>query len=567
MTSHKLSKMIKPSISHKIVFAIVALVTASLIINAMWITQMQHDAMMRSLQGKGSILTLQMKAEWDFIEVNQELINTTSGNLYEFKGLHCAIVGKSISSIFSANNDLVVTHYTNIETRNPIDMPDSFEEEALEAFLDDPQRTEYYGVTDYEGRESFRYLSVLNATESCLECHGDPIGEIDITGHEKEGWQLGDMAGAVSMVFNIDEDMAAFEQQKNQSIGFGILYTFLTCVIIYLIISGLVLKPLNALRRGVHSLSSGKFDTNVNESHFQNEFLELASDFNTMSKELSTVYENLENQVEDRTEQLRIINGELEVERERLAKANVYLKETVDLKTDFLNMMSHELRTPLTSILVFTDILLSGAETLEEKSVIMEIQASSKDLLATINNTLEVARFEAGKAVLNRGIVDIGELVSVVEGVVLPLAEKKNICFMTDIDPRIPLLWVDWEKLRHAIENLCSNAIKFTSEGGDVSLFIYMDEERADNLIIQVSDTGIGIEEKSRVTIFEKFVQSDSSAKRRFSGTGLGLSLAKQMVELHGGAISVESDIGRGSTFTISIPIVRKDNQNENTDS
>ena len=155
---------------------------------------------------------------------------------------------------------------------------------------------------------------------------------------------------------------------------------------------------------------------------------------------------------------------------------------------------------------------------------------------------------------MSRETVDLGDIVGMVQAVVQPLAMRKGIAFTCEIDPDVPLVTADFEKLRHVLENLCGNAVKFTSEGGAVLLAVSYHPE-CGQVWMRVTDTGIGIAKKDQRRIFDRFVQADSSASRSYNGTGLGLALAKEYAEMHGGTISVESEPGRGSTFTVRIPV------------
>ena len=137
----------------------------------------------------------EMDAVWTFMDNSQTVINTGPDGSYSFKGLHCSIVGKSVGTLFSYGNAYTI-RYTNFNPRNLQDRPDSFEAEALTAFLENPALTEYFGYADFDGTQRFRYLRKLEVDASCLACHGDPAGELDITGAVREGWTLDSLGGA-----------------------------------------------------------------------------------------------------------------------------------------------------------------------------------------------------------------------------------------------------------------------------------------------------------------------------------------------------------------------------------
>jgi signal transduction histidine kinase len=240
----------------------------------------------------------------------------------------------------------------------------------------------------------------------------------------------------------------------------------------------------------------------------------------------------------------------------RLERANENLQKESQYKSDFLATMSHEFRTPLTAILAFTDLYGRSKTSISERDqdAIKEVKDNGAILLNMINNILEVARIDAGRVEMNYDLIDLVDLISTVEGGIRPLAERRNIGLTTTINPDVPLIHADWEKLRRIVENLASNAVKFTRRGGKVEISVRLDDDKS-KIAIAVSDTGIGIKEEDIPHIFEKFVQLDKSAYRRYGGSGLGLAVVKDLIAAHHGTITVESMFKKGSTFTVHIPI------------
>ncbi len=225
------------------------------------------------------------------------------------------------------------------------------------------------------------------------------------------------------------------------------------------------------------------------------------------------------------------------------------------LKSEFLANMSHELRTPLNSIIGFSDILLdSEAGPLADRQMkyVSNISKSGKHLLTLINDILDLSKIEAGKMELQHEKFLFRDVLNDVEAVVSPLAENKNLCLSTSIGADDICINADRLKLTQVLFNLVSNAIKFTPEGGSVMI---RTENNADTLVIKVEDTGIGIPESAQCDLFKPFTQVESSSNRQFGGTGLGLSLAKKLIKLHGGEIWVESEPGSGSVFGFSVPL------------
>jgi signal transduction histidine kinase len=225
-------------------------------------------------------------------------------------------------------------------------------------------------------------------------------------------------------------------------------------------------------------------------------------------------------------------------------------------KSDFLASMSHELRTQLSSIIGFSELLSDSTpgrfDAQSRHKFLAQINSSGRYLLALVDDILDLSKVEAGQTVLRIENVVISEAVRNVASTIEPLATKKSIRIVANGAGagQVP---ADAGKLRQMLLNLVSNAVKFTPDGGLVSI----DARRLeDSVEISVSDTGIGIAESDRARLFEAFRQLDSTLARQQHGTGLGLALTKRFAELHGGQILVESELGKGSVFTLRLPLV-----------
>ena len=537
---------------------IVVLLAVSLVANIGWTTMNKRAQMESELCEKGQVLAQQMDAVWEFMASNQdrlEQISYTEDGVYQ--GLHCAIVGRSIGALFTSQSTYT-TRFVNFNPRNDADEPDAFESAALDAF-NAGTASEFYEITQYEGEEVFRYLAPMRIEENCLDCHGEPAGEIDVTGYAKEGWEIGDVGGAISIVMPLD---VYVESERNSIVQDVIFFggMLVVCLLImYAALSYLVTRPLSKIQAGVESIQTGDLNVRLAHTESSREMKRLMAEFNQMARELADIYGNLETQVEDRTAQLARANDVLECQRAQLEEANERLRDENRYKSDFLAMMSHELRTPLTSIIAFAELLNRDSQPSDSKEAETrgEIEANSRALLLMINDILEMSRLDAGRTDMNVETVDVGDVVGMADAVVRPLADKRGIDFSCEIDADVPLIEADFEKVRHVLENLCGNAMKFTPEGGSVRLRVGYHPVR-DEVWLQVSDTGIGIAKADQQRIFERFVQADSSPARKYNGTGLGLALAKGYAEMHGGSISVESEPGAGSLFTVRVPVKAK---------
>ena len=238
-------------------------------------------------------------------------------------------------------------------------------------------------------------------------------------------------------------------------------------------------------------------------------------------------------------------------------------KETAEYasraKSDFLANMSHELRTPLNAIIGFAEILrdeLVGTINAEQKECVNDIHISGQHLLEMINDILDLSKIEAGKMVLQLETFSIVEAVEEVNTIITALAVKKHLDLTLNYNRNCPIE-ADRVKFKQIFYNLLSNAVKFTPEGGRVETHLKVTDTE---LYAEVIDTGIGISEADQAKLFAPFTQIDTSKSRRYGGTGLGLALTHRLIMLHGGEISVKSEEGKGSNFTLRIPLQQLEN-------
>ncbi|MDO4443002.1 MAG: DUF3365 domain-containing protein [Slackia sp.] len=535
-----------------------------------WTYATQREATKAELVETSRVLVDEMNAVWDFISLNQDRIDYTSDGLYEYKGLHCAIVGKSVASLFSRDSEYSM-RFTKIDPRNIANAPDAVETAALEMFSADPGASEYYEFSMRGDERVFRYVSAMKVTEQCMECHGGPVGEMDITGYPKEGWELGDLAGATSVTIPTALYDSNMWSAVRSNVLFFLVIVACMCIGIYVALDRLIARPIAALSSGLtrvgetgaHRVSF--FD--ANGAYATSETTELFARFNEMSERLEILYADLELQVEERTEQLRRANEELEAQRAHVERVNERLKNENKYKSDFLAIVSHELRTPLTSVLVFAELMEEsiGKDDDVARSQLEEVRKNGRILLEMVDNVLETARIQAGSERLNLELVDIADVFGQVESATSAVAARKGVRFSTCIAAGVPLVMSDWEKVRRIVSNLASNAVKFTDEGGSVDVTALLCEG-GEEIAIAVRDTGIGIPEDKHRLIFERFTQENMSTVRRYGGSGLGLSLVKDLSAMLGGRVELASSPGKGSLFTVFLPVDQAWHEHEKDD-
>ncbi|MEW6594083.1 MAG: ATP-binding protein [Thermodesulfobacteriota bacterium] len=263
------------------------------------------------------------------------------------------------------------------------------------------------------------------------------------------------------------------------------------------------------------------------------------------------------NQEKDK-EYAKRLESEISRQTAELREANARLEEISRLKSDFLANMSHELRTPMNAIIGFTELLAETKLDGEQAEYAHTIRQSALSLLSLINDILDLAKIEAGKLDLEVLPYDLAEVVQNVAAMFRIPAREKGVEVSFCLDKRVPpRVFGDSNRLRQILVNLTGNAMKFT-EKGRVDILIHAVQETDQGVLaaFAVRDTGIGIPEARRQAIFEKFTQADGSTTRKYGGTGLGLAICQQLVALMGGEISVESELGKGSTFQFTIPLI-----------
>jgi len=287
-------------------------------------------------------------------------------------------------------------------------------------------------------------------------------------------------------------------------------------------------------------------------------FVKVAKDVTERKKaeeKLKEYQEHLEELVKERTSELEKEILERRKAEGRIKEQNERLKELDRMKSEFLSTAAHELRTPLTSILGFSEILLKRKLDEERKNRFLKIiNEESMGLSALINDLLDLSRIESGRGFkITKAPIKIKE--AILENIDFFQAQGDKHTFKVNLPHDLVEIGADKDKINQVIENLISNAVKFSPEGGEITVSI---EELKDKLKINISDSGMGIPEKDLSHIFEKFYRASNASSEAIGGTGLGLGIVKYIVESHGGRISVESKLGKGSTFSFTLPVRSK---------
>jgi signal transduction histidine kinase len=345
--------------------------------------------------------------------------------------------------------------------------------------------------------------------------------------------------------------VVALEQQRMESIresfaaanrrSLLVMAGFAALAIVLALLFGFVISwsfilPVQEAHGFLRQVAAGNFGVTVRVAN-RDEFGGLAENMNRMSRELQRL-----------DEQQKRAAAELQSLNERLGAASRALSE-------FLASMSHELRTPLNAILGFTELILDdlyGEVPPALREPIADVQTNASHLLRLINDVLDLSKIEAGRMELVAADYAVADVLETVRASLRSLAAEKGLDFVVSAPPDLPLAHGDGKRITQCLLNLAGNAIKFTKEG---QVAIAAEVLQGDTLRYCVSDTGIGIPADQLDNVFAEFRQVDATIAHEYGGTGLGLSITKKFVELHGGRIRVESKPGKGSTFSIEVPL------------
>lgn len=327
-----------------------------------------------------------------------------------------------------------------------------------------------------------------------------------------------------NMEAKVDENSQAYMTSRWLVIGFAVGSIGLAILLGYAVSSSLT-GPVKIMDERLRQIASGDFSRSIEVSN-QDELGTLANNLNRMNIELRSLYQQIE-------------------------AASRH-------KSDFLANMSHELRTPLNAIIGYSELLMEEAEDRDQKDFLPDLQqirASGKHLLELINDILDLSKIEAGKIELFSEIFNVGVLIEEVASTVQPLVEKNSNTLVINCADNLGTIYSDNTKVRQILFNLLSNACKFTEHGTITLGAVRKCSEGTGWLSVSVTDTGIGMTEAQMGKLFLPFSQADLHTSRKFGGTGLGLAITRRFCEMLGGEIQVRSEHGRGTEFTLRLPV------------
>lgn len=404
----------------------------------------------------------------------------------------------------------------------------------------------------YYGRDKFDDETHLFLDSPILNCDGNLVGVLGV--------------GIPENKFSI-----IMHTQRNIVI-FGNLFSLVLMLFVGRYAANRITQPIIKATEMANQIAQGNKEIIIEERFLEDKnsetttlllsFQRMANDLKNSEEQRAEYLEKLQNEHAEQqklSEELALLNASLEEKVELrtrdLREAVNSLQKAGEVKSRFLANMSHELRTPLSAIINYSQILkeeIFGTLNDKQHRYIGNVLSSGTHLLQLINDVLDISKIEAGKMTLTIGSYSISNLVEESFLLVKSLAYRKNIEIAVNIYPADFIVTVDANKLKQIICNLLSNAIKFSPQSGKVSVEVIKDKE---NMYLTVKDNGIGIKEEDQERIFKEFEQVDSSYKREYEGTGLGLPLTKKLVEMHGGQILLESQLGKGTEVIVIMPI------------
>ncbi|MEE9212769.1 MAG: HAMP domain-containing sensor histidine kinase [Phycisphaeraceae bacterium] len=434
---------------------------------------------------------------------------------------------------------------------------DPFLAAAVERFGKGSKRREHFRtVQDEHGQQFYRYARAIRRSD-LSQIHGRDPGAADPAVDTPPT----DNPLQMVLLVRLRADLAKRQLMLNRIyiVAAGLFAGVLAIGVFWFITTRIILSPVRVLRDYAEKVSEG--DLNIRaDINTGDEFEQLSVMFNTML-----------DKIRDHADQLSKTNKSLDLKLGQLAETNIALYEANKIKGEFLANVSHELRTPLNSMIGFAEVL---AETLADrtgpvdekrKRYIANIISSSHRLLDLINELLDLAKIEAGRMELRIGPMSISDTAEGLINLIRPQAEKHHIELDLKVEPKMPIVQTDAGKVQQIVFNFLSNAVKFTPDGGTITLAASRVEPDADEstdpaeqqppVRFSVSDTGPGIALEDHERIFDKFTQLDPSVTKEHLGTGLGLTISRDLAKLLQGRIELDSDRGRGATFSLIIPL------------
>ncbi len=410
--------------------------------------------------------------------------------------------------------------------------------QTIEFLKTDDVRSDSILLSKENGVLQGSYVQIIRATDRCISCHNAQGSASPFSLNEPIGAAVIRFRGIGSEISKTKFLNLVWVIVAGLIGGIGAVVAF------YWITQRVILRPIRQLRAIANNVTEGNLDTR-SAIKTGDEYEKLANAFNNMLDGLQAAQEKL-----------RQANKQLDAKIAELSERNIELFKANKIKGEFLANISHEFRTPLNAILGFAQVLREKPQQLKKdkaQKYAENIISSGNSLLNMINDLLDLAKTQAGKMGLHIEKTSVPQLCKSLVSSFSLLTKKKKIKIKLQVDSDIPILSTDAGKVQQILYNFLSNAVKFTPQRGRIEIRAKMADEKT--VRISVSDTGCGIAEADKKKIFEKFRQADGSITRESTGTGLGLTISTELAAMLAGSIGLESELGKGSTFWLDIPV------------
>ena len=407
----------------------------------------------------------------------------------------------------------------------------------IEFLKADDERSEQIVFEKKDGSTRSNYVRLFRATDTCMTCH-NPQGSAG-------AFARNELIGAVVIERKAGEISRTVLMNRIWIIIAGLVAGTGAIIAFYIITQRVILSPIRQLRALADNISEGDLSTRSSITT-RDEYEKLSDAFNHML-----------DRVQASQEKLRQANKQLDEKIVELSGRNIELFKANKVKSEFLANISHEFRTPMNAILGFAQILREKPGLLKKEKgqrYAEHIIIAGKNLLNMVNDLLILAKTEAGKMELHNEETKIPELCRSVIEAFSEMTKTKKIKVKLTVSQDIPSLMTDAGKVQQVLYNFLSNAVKFTPEFGRIEIRVSLPDEKT--VRIAVCDTGCGIADSDREKIFDKFRQVDGSITRQSPGTGLGLAISRELAVLLAGSVAFESELGKGSTFWLDIPVI-----------
>ena len=433
---------------------------------------------------------------------------------------------------------IVWVRFQREQEKNDFSKLSSVQKRLVDGLVAGGTRDEAIALSRVGGVLQSDYVRVFRATDTCVSCHSSQGTAAAFTPKETIGAAIVQTRGIGGQQRWMTLMNGIWILVAGVIGGTGAIVAF------YWITQRVILRPIRQLRALANNVAEGNLDIRSSIAT-GDEYEKLAQAFNHMLDNLQAAQEKL-----------REANRQLDGKIAELSERNIELFRANQLKSEFLANMSHEFRTPLNSILGFAQVLREKPGLLKRdkgQRYIENIITSGNGLLNMINDLLELAKAQAGKIEMRVEQTSLVQLCEVVVSSFSLLAKKKKLKIQMEVDKNIPLLVTDAGKVQQVLYNFLSNAVKFTPLRGRIDVHASLRDEKM--VRIAVTDTGCGIAEVDRQIIFDKFRQADGSLTRESTGSGLGLSICKELAAMLAGSIGLASEVGQGSTFWLDLPV------------